>query len=148
LHFLRLQDVCAYYLSMGYVRGDGAILDALLDTTEAAQLGFIRWPSRDIFFSVLTGVILAPIMEEIIHRGVIYQALRARTGRWSAIFLSSVAFAILHFYSWWGILDVFVMGVFFAWIYDRTRSLWPGIIFHALGNALITIDEWLLWGPR
>jgi membrane protease YdiL (CAAX protease family) len=138
----------AYYIGMGFVRGGEGLLDACLDTTEVAQLGGVRWPWEAIFFSTLTGVVLAPVMEEIIHRGVIFQALRARLGRWSSIFLSSAIFAILHFYSWWGILDIFVMGVFFAWIYDHTRSLWPGILLHALGNGLITIDQWLLWGPR
>ncbi|MFM7182602.1 MAG: lysostaphin resistance A-like protein [Verrucomicrobiales bacterium] len=136
-----------YFLSMGYLRGDQGILDSCIDTTEPAQLGAIRWPWRAIFFSTLTGVVLAPVMEEIIHRGVIFQGLRARMGRWPAILLSSAVFAILHFYSWWGILDVFVAGVFFAWIYDRTRSLWPGIFLHAIGNGMITIDQWLLWGP-
>lgn len=136
-----------YYMGMGFVRGDEGLLDACLDTTEAAQLEAIRWPWKAIFFSTLTAVVLAPIMEEVIHRGVIYQAMRARLGRWPAILLSAAVFAILHFYSWWGILDIFVIGILFAWIYDRTRSLWPGIILHALGNGLITIDQWLLWGP-
>jgi membrane protease YdiL (CAAX protease family) len=124
------------------------LLDAILDTTEPAQLGTERWPLRAIFFSVLTAVILAPLMEEIVHRGILHQALRTRLSRAPAILASSAIFAVLHPYSWMGMLHILLFGMIFAWLYERTRSLWPGIFLHALGNGLITLDQWLVWGPR
>lgn len=140
--------ITGYYIVMSFARGESGIIDTMRDTTEAAQLDLDRWPWGAIFFSFLTGVVLAPVMEEIIHRGIIYQGFRSRFGPWPAMLLSAMLFGILHFYSFWGFIDVTFAGLVFAWIYEKTRSLWPAIILHACGNALITIDQWLLWGPR
>jgi len=127
---------------------DGASLDELLDSTEAGQLEDRELMPMSLFLSVLTAVVLAPVIEEIMHRGVVHQAIRTRWGVFPSMLASSALFSVMHFYTPLGLLSVFVSGMIFAWLYERTRSLWPPILCHALLNASITFDQWVVWGPR
>jgi membrane protease YdiL (CAAX protease family) len=38
-----------------------------------------------------------------------------------------------------GFLSVFWSGVLWAWVYERTGSLWPGMIAHAVNNLLVCL---------
>lgn len=88
------------------------------------------------FFIVLVGV-LSPIAEELVFRGVLFAWLRRHVGFWAAGLFSALAFAGAH-----GIPDIIlptaVLGLLFAWIYERTGSLWPAMAAHVAHNLLVT----------
>ncbi len=81
------------------------------------------------------GVVLAPLAEEIVFRGFLYPALRKRFSAAAAIVISSAFFALLHFdpYSWPVIAG---LGVFLAWVYERTGRLSTCVLIHAIHNSL------------
>lgn len=87
------------------------------------------------FFAV---AILAPVAEEIFFRGFLYGGLRRRIGVIGAMIASTIFFTALHFS-----IDVFIplffLGLFLAWLYEKTGSLYPGIILHASNNAVALI---------
>jgi len=95
---------------------------------------------------LLSAVVLAAVVEELLHRGIIYRVLRQRFGLGIGLVASSALFAVLHFYSEFGLISVFLSGLVFAWVYERTRSLWPPILLHALLNWTITTQMWGLYG--
>jgi membrane protease YdiL (CAAX protease family) len=84
---------------------------------------------------ILLGGLAVPFAEELFFRGVLYLWLRSRLGFWPALLLSSLIFGILH-----GDVSVagatFVMGLALGWFYERSKSLWPSIIIHAMNNSL------------
>lgn len=88
-----------------------------------------------IILTVLLGVILAPIVEEVVFRGVLLPALSSRLGRWAGTALSSAAFAAVHLYAF-SIPPIFVLAVLLAVSFIRTRSLWVPIVAHALFNGI------------
>jgi len=89
-------------------------------------------------------VVLAPIIEEFVFRGVLFQVFWQRTGRvWLSAFVSGYLFAVIHPQFLGGILPLTVLGAILALVYAHTRSLLPCIVIHALNNGLITL---LLWG--
>ena len=93
-------------------------------------------------YSVLSGVILAPLCEEIVYRGVLFAGLWRKLGAaWSAV-LSSAVFAVVHHYGVAGTVGVFMLGVGCCLLYRRTGSLKGPILLHAIYNALITIGSW------
>ncbi len=92
---------------------------------------------------VLAGV-TAPVFEEILFRGFLFTSLRSRWNVWVAALVSSLMFAGLHYYSWLGLLSIAAFGMVMCWLYQRTGSLWPGILFHALLNIQITTSNWFL----
>jgi membrane protease YdiL (CAAX protease family) len=88
--------------------------------------------------------LLAPIIEEFVFRGVLFQVFWQRTGRvWLSAFVSGYLFAVIHPQFLGGILPITVLGTILALVYAHTRSLLPCIVIHAINNGLITL---LLWG--
>ena len=78
----------------------------------------------------------APIWEEFLFRGFLLGPLSAAFGFWPAALLVSGAWTLLHFgYSLAGLLEVFLVGLYFAWLLRRTGSLWVPIACHAGYNA-------------
>jgi len=88
----------------------------------------------DLSILLLEVVVLAPVFEEIIFRGIVYASLRRRFG-WvlSAVF-SAAIFAIVHGYGIVGFVAVGWSGFLWAWAYEKTGSLLPGMAAHALNN--------------
>lgn len=82
--------------------------------------------------------IWAPLGEEVAFRGVLYAALRSRFGVMPAAALSAVVFAAAHGYGVLGFVAVFWSGALWALAYEKTGSLWPGVIAHSAGNLMAT----------
>jgi membrane protease YdiL (CAAX protease family) len=77
--------------------------------------------------------IVAPFVEELTFRGLGYSLL-VRYGRWTAIILVGVAFALAH-----GLVEafpfLFALGSALAYLRSRVNSVVPGMIVHGLFNA-------------
>jgi len=77
---------------------------------------------------------LAPVIEELTFRGVGQSLLRS-AGRWPSILLVGVAFGLWH-----GLVQALLIlipfGVGLAYLRDRTRSVIPGMVVHALFNGI------------
>jgi hypothetical protein len=75
-------------------------------------------------------VIIAPIVEEILFRGIILQRWSTKWGVRRGIIFSSLAFGVLHF----NIIGLFMFGVVMSLLYLKTRTLFIPMIVHALNN--------------
>ncbi|OBY79476.1 CAAX protease [Paenibacillus sp. KS1] len=91
-------------------------------------------------FTLLLGVvsagIISPVYEEIFYRGFIYRWLRTRVGMGGAILISALIFTAAHYPTTNAMPVNFVGGVLFAWAYERTGSVWPGILVHGITNTI------------
>jgi membrane protease YdiL (CAAX protease family) len=96
----------------------------------------------------LAVVIFAPVGEEIIFRGFMYRGFARRPGQEPyAIVILAAAWTILHLqYDWVGLLQVFIVGLFFGWVRWATGSTLLTIMLHMLMNleamteTLIRVD--------
>jgi membrane protease YdiL (CAAX protease family) len=83
--------------------------------------------------SALALAVGAPLMEEIVFRGVLYSNARRWFPKWYALAASSLFFAVVH-----GNLLSFIplaaLGAVFAEVYDRTRNLAVPVIMHGFFN--------------
>ncbi len=96
----------------------------------------LAWGSIDVLVGSLLGTVLfAPVLEEIVFRGLLYGTLRRWLGWPAAAVLSAAVFAAAHGYGVAGFGSVFASGVMWAIAYEKTRSLLPGIIAHAANNV-------------
>ena len=95
-----------------------------------------------LFGSVLSSVILAPLCEEVVFRGVLFGVLWNRIGFWPSAVLSSLVFSFVHYYDIGGSIGVFGIGLIACLLYRQTRSLWSPILMHAVYNGLITLAVW------
>ena len=86
-------------------------------------------------WAIVTVVVMAPLFEEVIFRGVLLESTRVRYGVVAAWLLSSAIFGIVHVHPT-VVVNAFVMGLVLAFIYLRTDSLWSAIILHAINNGI------------
>lgn len=95
------------------------------------------------FFTILIGIIsagvISPVYEEIFYRGFIYRWLRVRLGMQLGILISSLLFTIAHFPTFNAMPVNFINGVVFAWVYEKTGSVIPGMIIHGVTNTIAVI---------
>jgi membrane protease YdiL (CAAX protease family) len=96
---------------------------------------FGSWPAR--LFPLLDGIVWAPLLEEILFRGLLFATLRRRLRLLPAAALSALAFSAIHCYSPPGFLGVAAFGFVTAVAYEQTRSLVPCIVAHMITNLLL-----------
>jgi len=96
------------------------------------------------YFSLVMILVLlsvaTPVIEELLFRGLILDSLSESYGSWTSIFISSVIFAVLHFFSGpLSILNAFWGGMIYGYVRMRTNSLWPSIFLHSMWNGHIVL---------
>lgn len=80
-------------------------------------------------------VVVAPVAEEVFFRSFVFAGLRSRYDwRWAAV-ISSALFAAAHLQLAF-FIPSFILGFLFAYLYQRSDSVWPGMILHLLINGL------------
>ena len=95
--------------------------------------------------TMLIIIFLAPFVEEVLFRGLVFGNLRAK-GRWVGYLASCLLFALLHVWQFAVVqqdvtyfllmVQYLVPGLVLAWVYDRSGTLWASIALHAAANAL------------
>lgn len=85
--------------------------------------------------AILTVVVAAPVLEEIICRGIICEGLIKNISPRAGILWAALIFAVIHLNPWQG-FSAFVIGCFLGWIYWKTRSVIPCIFIHFVNNGL------------
>lgn len=82
--------------------------------------------------------VIAPIAEELFFRGMLYPVLRQRWSPNVAIVINGFLFALIHF------IPILIPGLFFvgmvlAWVRERSGSLIPCMLLHALQNGIVLL---------
>lgn len=108
----------------------------ILPMPASVQKFFERAFTKDIF-SIAIVVIAAPIIEEILCRGIVLKGLLQNYSPRKAIIISAIFFAAIHLNPWQA-LPAFFWGLFLGWVYYKTQSVFPGMIIHATVNITAT----------
>jgi uncharacterized protein len=83
----------------------------------------------------IVAIVLAPFVEELIFRGLIFNALRQRLSFPIAAVGSGILFGLAHAQSV-GIAPLAAGGIVLAAVYARSGSLWSSMIAHGLFNGM------------
>jgi membrane protease YdiL (CAAX protease family) len=98
------------------------------------------WASPSLTaISLVEYVIFAPVFEELAFRGLLFAILRRKFRFLPAALISASIFAIAHGYGLVGFISVLWSGVLWAWLYEKTGSLLPGILAHTINNLLVCL---------
>jgi membrane protease YdiL (CAAX protease family) len=110
-----------------------------------------KWHHPSLMVSVIriTGaVLLAPVVEEMIFRGLILNILVRKLGLHPAIFAQAVIFVLLHSFTYEntssaniGIAQGFVDATLYGYARYNTRSLYTPIAMHITGNLFATVER-------
>lgn len=96
--------------------------------------------------SVAFACVGAPVLEEMLFRGVVLRGFLRRYSRNFAILWSAALFAIAHL-NLYQVSTALALGIVAGWLYERCRSLWPCILLHAAYNSFVTY-EYYLWSSE
>lgn len=108
----------------------------------------LNWaPSMEFLFTSewigpLLLVVLGPLTEEIIFRGLILRGLLGRCRPWVAIVISAALFSLMHLNPA-QIPITLGLGIVLGWVYFRTRSLGLCVFGHALNNGSTFLTGYL-----
>ena len=100
---------------------------------EFIKVMFIEMSQRTGPFSFLMIVIAAPILEELIFRGVMLDGLLKSYSPIKSILISSIFFGLVHLNPW-QFVAALVIGIFSGWVYYHTRNLMFSIVIHLVNN--------------
>jgi len=83
--------------------------------------------------------VTAPIVEELIFRGLILQGLRRNYNAVVSVFMSALLFALFHLNPW-QFPATFILGLLLGWVVLRTNSLLLSILGHSINNLLVLLS--------
>jgi membrane protease YdiL (CAAX protease family) len=97
-------------------------------------IAYSQWQVRAII--VFTAILVVPVTEEMLFRGMLQTLLRSYTGRpWLAVILASLIFALFHANPpHWPAL--FVFSLCLGYSYEKSGSLFRAIFLHMIFNAI------------
>ena len=94
---------------------------------------------------LLVFAVVGPLVEEFVHRGVAYPALRSRLPKIMAAVLSSTVFALGHDWTAFDLVGAFALGLIAIWLVERYKSLTPAIAAHMASNLSVVVVGWSLY---
>ncbi len=124
----------------------GWVMDRLSEPLHLTS-HWVEWFDADLVWatpsltaiSLVEYVVFAPLFEELAFRGLLFAILRRKFSFLPAALISAGIFGIAHGYGLVGLLSVCWSGVLWAWIFEKTGSLLPGILAHAINNLLVCL---------
>ncbi len=100
-------------------------------------LDYVVGAGPDSISAILVeAAIWAPLFEELAFRGVLFAGFRKRFAFLPAALGSSLLFGFSHGYDPIGQFAIVWVGFVLCWLFERTRSLLPCLMAHAVFNAV------------
>ena len=117
---------------------------AILDTYDEASE--VLWSENLQWLSFVAVVILAPLCEEMMFRGLIYARMRALMRAPYAILISGLLFGFFHGNAL-QFIYAFFLGILLAYMMEIYHTVWAPIIVHASANLLSWFITYVVWIP-
>lgn len=119
-------------------------LTSLIPMPERVKMAFREaFVNTTLADSIIGTSILAPLFEEFLCRGIMMRGMLQTLSPKGAITMSAFIFAFIHMNPWQAI-PAFIFGLFFGWVYWKTRCIWATVFLHCFNNSLSTLLTRLL----
>ena len=100
-----------------------------------------------LLLQIVSTVIMAPVLEEVLCRGIIYNRMREMSNFYVSALVSSLLWAAAHLNMVQGVTAL-LFGLFLAFLYERFKMLWITILSHGLFNLIAVISGHVLTLPE
>ena len=117
-------------------------LPALKSSLDAMNMGNENIGGGSFIGAVVVAVIGAPLIEEIVFRGIVFRSLRRVSPAWVAILASSVLFGLYHMNPV-QIVYATLMGIVAGIIYEKSNNLLFPILVHVANNLVAAIQGFI-----
>jgi membrane protease YdiL (CAAX protease family) len=93
-----------------------------------------------VYLIAFMATFTAPIIEEVVYRGLLYSAFQKRFGISTAVFVVTLLFAGVHYFQYWGdwtaLIVITLLSLTLTLIRVKTSNLLPCIILHTVFNSI------------
>lgn len=114
----------------------GCVLSLLPESMLEAYAESSAWLLEgSLVIALISTVIVAPITEELVFRGLIFTRLRQGMPQVLALLITCVVFGLLHGQPIW-MAYAFLLGLLLNWVYIRYRSLLANMVLHVTFNLV------------
>lgn len=114
-------------------------MPSLQKSIDAMHTGNENLAGGSFIGGILIAVISAPIIEEILFRGIVFRSIRKVSPAWLAILLSSILFGAYHLNPVQAVYATF-MGIVAGIIYEKKKNLMFPIFVHVANNFIASIQ--------
>lgn len=104
----------------------------------AQILAKLEMTPENITIGIFVVAIAAPVVEELLFRGLLQRALTKQLPIWAAIVTSSLAFSLMHG-QYYAIPGLMSLSIAFGYVYHRTGSLLTNILLHMANNTVTLV---------
>lgn len=113
-----------------------AEFQALLEEEERLLREAFSFESAlDLFAVAAAVVVIAPVAEELLFRGLLQGSLERRLGSWAGVVVAGFVFGLLH--GRLRFLPVSLLGILMGYLVMRTNSILSGVLAHSCNNGLV-----------
>jgi membrane protease YdiL (CAAX protease family) len=138
----------AFLIGLGGLNISGILIVAMEYLFPAQMAAYVEMietsiGSANILLSLISAVILAPLVEEVVMRGMLFRWFeKTNIKPWALIILSGLFFGIWHLNLIQGVFTT-VIGIVYALAFMMTKSLWVPLVMHFSNNAFATAMVYL-----
>lgn len=152
----------SYVLSFPLVLFINHLLDLLVSTLfhvhevpDQLAVAFLKMTFQHpfyLFLALCSVILFAPLIEELLFRGLLQSFIRRHLGSKQAIVITSLLFSFFHYSHEQGLANITIIGslftlsLFIGFTYEKRRSLAAPITFHALFNTVSVVNLYFLGG--
>lgn len=115
------------------------VLEPLLNLFPAEYIETLQRAIGSGGWAIMTSIVAAPILEEVLFRGIVQESLTEKLGGWRGVVAASAIFGIIHIIPQ-QVINAFFIALILGFIYIKTRSVVPVILIHAINNAIAFIQ--------
>lgn len=112
---------------------------SLVPEQENDLLRILKSSKWALYTIAVLAVFTAPLVEEVIYRGILYSAFQRSVGTFAAVALVTLLFALVHVPQYWPSISTIFLLTLLSLILTLIRvysgNLWPCIVLHTLFNA-------------
>lgn len=101
--------------------------------------------SQPILMIVITTILISPLLEEIVFRGVLFEEIRNNIDSKYAIIISAILFAIIHGNITQGIYAL-IVGLYLGYLKSKFDNIIIPITVHILMNIVALVMRYVIWG--
>lgn len=118
-------------------------LTSYFGETDNELLRILRSSRTAVILVAILATFTAPVVEEVIYRGVLYSALQRTVGVWLAVFLVTLLFAVVHVPQYLpdyvAISMICLLSLILTLVRVWTKNLLPCIILHFVFNGIQSV---------
>lgn len=128
-----------YPLILGLILAVSMIVSYFVPEQDNDMTRILRSSHAAVFAVAFLATFTAPLVEEVVYRGVLYSAFQRSFGVAPAVAVVTLIFAAVHFYQYWGspstIFLIILLSLILTLVRVRSKNLLPCIILHTAING-------------